>query len=192
MITLNKIKPCFIWLFCAVLTLLGIAHAALNIDTKKSTITITAKQMNVPINAQFNKFNATINYDANSPEATQARVDIDMNSIDLGDPEFNKEVLKKEWFNAAQFPKASYISTGIKPAGDGKMTAGKMTATGKLTIKGKTVDVSFPVTIIKEGKSRIFDGALPIRRLAFNIGEGEWADTDMVADEVVIKFHIVT
>ncbi|TFW09797.1 polyisoprenoid-binding protein, partial [Oxalobacteraceae bacterium OM1] len=28
--------------------------------------------------------------------------------------------------------------------------------------------------------------------LAFNIGEGEWKDTSMVADEVLIKFRVVT
>ena len=37
----------------------------------------------------------------------------------------------------------------------------------------------------------MFDGAVPIKRLAYNIGEGEWKDTSMVADDVVIKFHVV-
>jgi len=36
----------------------------------------------------------------------------------------------------------------------------------------------------------VFEGQLPIKRLAFNIGEGEWKDTSMVADEVVIKFRV--
>jgi polyisoprenoid-binding protein YceI len=33
---------------------------------------------------------------------------------------------------------------------------------------------------------------LPIKRLTFNIGDGEWKDTSVVADEVVIKFRVVT
>jgi polyisoprenoid-binding protein YceI len=32
---------------------------------------------------------------------------------------------------------------------------------------------------------------VPIKRLVFGIGDGEWKDTSVVADEVVIKFHIV-
>ena len=36
----------------------------------------------------------------------------------------------------------------------------------------------------------MFEGALPIKRLAFNIGDGEWKDTSMVADEVLIKFRV--
>ena len=33
-------------------------------------------------------------------------------------------------------------------------------------------------------------GVLPIKRLAFKIGDGEWADTSMVADEVQVKFKL--
>jgi polyisoprenoid-binding protein YceI len=113
-------------------------------------------------------------------------VEINIASFDLGDPEYNKEVTKKEWFNAAQFPKASFVSTSIKSAG-----AGKLTVTGKLTIKGKTADISFPLSVKSEGGKQIFDGALPIKRLAYNIGEGEWKDTSMVADDVIIKFHVI-
>jgi polyisoprenoid-binding protein YceI len=47
------------------------------------------------------------------------------------------------------------------------------------------------MTVKKEGAAQIFEGALPIKRLTYNIGEGDWKDTDMVADEVVIKFHVV-
>ena len=61
---------------------------------------------------------------------------------------------------------------------------------GKLTIKGKTADVNFPLTVKTEAGKQVFEGQLPIRRLAFNIGEGEWKDTSMVADEVVIKFRV--
>ena len=62
---------------------------------------------------------------------------------------------------------------------------------GKLTIKGKTIDVSFPMTVKKEGAVQVFEGSLPIRRLIFNIGEGEWKDTSVVADEVVIRFRVL-
>ena len=168
------------------LTVSSLALAAMKLDSKSSNVTITFKQMNVPVNAKFTKFNALIDYNPAAPETAKASVEIEMPSFDLGDPEYNKEVLKKEWFNAAQFPKASFVSSSIKPAGNGNLTA-----TGKLTIKGKTLDVSFPVSIKKEGNNQVFDGVLPIKRLAFNIGDGDWKDTSMVADDVMIKFHVV-
>jgi polyisoprenoid-binding protein YceI len=42
----------------------------------------------------------------------------------------------------------------------------------------------------KEGIVHVFEGSLPIRRLYFNIGDGDWKDTSIVADEVVIKFKV--
>ena len=168
------------------LTLSGLAYAALRIDLSKSTVTATFKQLNVPVTAKFRKFNASIDYNATKPETSKASVDIDIASFDLGDPEYNTEVMKKEWFDAARFARASFVSVSMKATADGKLQA-----TGKLTIKGKTSDVSFPVTIKKEGSNVIFDGALPIKRLSYNIGEGDWKDTDTVADEVVIRFHVV-
>jgi len=173
----------------ALVTLLGItlaaSAAALKTDPAKSTVSATFKQMNVPIDAKFKQFTVAIDYDAAKPDASKASVEINIASFDLGDPEYNKEVTKKEWFNAAQFPKASFVSSAIKSAG-----AGKLNVTGKLTIKGKTADVTFPLTVKAEGGKQIFEGALPIKRLAYNIGEGEWKDTSMVADDVIIKFHV--
>ncbi|MFZ6768687.1 YceI family protein [Undibacterium sp. Di26W] len=161
--------------------------AIMKLDNAKSAVNIVFKQMNVPVDAKFKKFTANIDYDAAKPEASKATVDIDVTSFDLGDAEYNKEVLKKEWFNAAQFSKASFVSTSMKAG-----AAGKLDVVGKLSIKGKTMDVSFPLSVKKEGNNQVFDGSLPIKRLAFNIGEGEWKDTGMVADEVQIKFHVVT
>lgn len=164
----------------------SIAAAVLETDAAKSRVTAVFKQLNVPVEGKFKKFNAQIDFDDAKPETSQARVEIDIPSFDLGDPEFNKEVLKKEWFNAAQYPKASFVSSGMKAGANGKFDV-----TGKLTIKGKTADVSFPLSVKKEGASHVFEGALPIKRLVFNIGEGEWKDTGMVADEVTIKFRVV-
>lgn len=171
-------------------SLLGLSLAAgaatlLKTDPAKTSVSAVFKQMNVPIESKFKKYNIVIDYNAAAPDAAKASVDIETASLDLGDADMNKEVAKKEWFNSAQFPKATFVSSTIKPAG-----AGKLNVTGKLTIKGKTSDVAFPLSVKTEGGKQVFEGALPIKRLAYNVGEGEWKDTGMVADEVTIKFHV--
>jgi polyisoprenoid-binding protein YceI len=174
------------WSLLAPLLAAGIASAApLKLDHAKSSVAAVFKQMNVPVEARFKSFNAQLDYDPAKPEAATARVDIDTASLDLGEADMNKEVAKKDWFNAAQYPKATFVSSSIKPAG-----AGKLAVAGKLTIKGRTADVSFPLTVKLDAGKHFFEGQLPIRRLTFNIGEGEWKDTSMVADEVVIKFRV--
>ena len=62
--------------------------------------------------------------------------------------------------------------------------------TGKMTIKGRTKDVTAPFTFKPEGPGGTFDGAFTLKRLDYAIGEGAWADTDTVANEVQVKFRI--
>lgn len=165
----------------------ALANAApLKTDLAHSSVSAQFRQMNVPVDARFTRFAAQLDYDAAHPDAAKARVDVDTASLDLGDADMNQEVAKKDWFNAAQYPKASFVSSAIKAAGPGKLAV-----TGKLTIKGRTAEVSFPLLVKLEGGKQVFEGQLPIRRLAFNIGEGEWKDTSMVADEVIIRFRVV-
>ncbi len=171
-------------------SLLGVAllatAAPMKTDLAKSSVSAVFKQMNVPVESKFKKFTAQIDYDAAKPALAKASVEIDTASLDLGEAEMNKEVAKKEWFNSAQFPKASFVSTSIMPNGPGKLNVA-----GKLSIKGKSTDVAFPLTVKSEAGRQVFEGALPIKRLTYAIGEGEWKDTSMVADEVLIKFRVI-
>ena len=170
------------------LTLSGLAFAAsLKTDTAKSSITVVFTQMNVPVEGKFKKFEAQVNYNAAQPANSKVNISVDVTSFDVGDPKANKEARTKTWFNAPEFPKATFVSTSVQSLGAGKLNIG-----GMLTIKGKTATVAFPMTANKEGNNFVFDGSLPIRRLAFNLGEGKWKDTGTIADAVVIKFHVVT
>jgi polyisoprenoid-binding protein YceI len=172
-------------LACLLGIALGASAVALKTDPANSTVAAVFKQMNVPVEAPFTRFAAHIAYDPAKPDQASARVEIDTASLDVGDPDMNREVAKKEWFNAAQFPKASFVSSAIKPAGPGRLHV-----SGLLTIKGKASQVSFPLTVRQQAGKQVFEGSLPIRRLNYQIGAGDWGDTSIVADEVLIKFRI--
>ena len=164
---------------------LAAAASPLKTDPAKSMVSAVFRQMNVPVESQFKKFVVQIDYDAARPELSKANVQIDTASLDLGGDDMNKEVAKKDWFNAPQFPKATFVSSAIKASGPGKLNV-----SGKLTIKGKSTDVAFPMTVRTDAGKHVFEGALPIKRLTYAIGEGEWKDTSLVADEVIIKFRV--
>jgi len=167
--------------------LFGLAGAAqAQVDTSKSVISAVSKQMNVPVNGVFKKFTASVDFDPAKPAAGKAQFSVDVSSYDLGDPAFNQEVLKKDWFDAATYPTATFVSSAIVAAGPGTYSV-----SGKLTVKGHSVDVVVPVTYKQAGADQVFDGVLPIKRLQFNIGQGDWKDTSVVADDVQLKFHIV-
>ena len=157
------------------------------IDTAKSSVTATARQIGVPMEGKFKKVDATVDFDPAKLATSAAKVEIDVSSFEIGDAETTKEVKGREWFDAAKFPKAVFQSTSIKAG-----AAGKYDVAGKLTIKGKTVDVVVPASYKQDAGGQVFEGVLPIKRTVFNIGDGEWKDTSVVADDVQIKFRIVT
>lgn len=169
------------------LLLAAASAACAQVDATKSAVTATLKQMNVPVDGKFKKFDAQIRFDPANATASTAQVSVDVASYDLGDESFNTEARGKSWFDAATYPKATFRSTSVQPAGGNKYTVA-----GKLTIKGKTADVVVPVSVSQQGAQQVFDGVLPIRRTQFDVGTGEWKDTSVVADEVTIKFHVVS
>jgi polyisoprenoid-binding protein YceI len=172
-------------------TLLLLANTASALEytqvlANESTVSFGYKQMGVALDGKFNKYAAQLAFDPAKPAKAQARIDIDVASIDTGSEEANQEVVGKQWFNAKAFPAASFVSSSLKALGGNRYEAG-----GKLTIKGKTQDVIAPVTFQSAGNKGIFDGSFTIKRLDYAIGEGAWSDVDTVANEIQIRFHLV-
>lgn len=168
------------------LTVAGMALAQ-PIQPAGSSVTATFTQMGVAVEAAFKRFSGDIVYDPNNPERASARVAIEVASFDLGDPAYNQEVLKPEWFDAGAHPEASFVSRSVKA-----ITPQQLEVTGELTIKGRSETAVVPMTVAADGSGYVFSGELPIRRTAFRIGEGEWSETDLVADEVKVRFRILT
>ncbi|MDR6212371.1 YceI family protein [Paracidovorax wautersii] len=151
----------------------------------QSEIAFVSKQMGVPVEGKFKKFDAQVAFDPAKLATSKIAFTVDTGSATLGVKETDAELPKPTWFNVPKFPQATFQSTAIKAVG-----AGKYEVAGKLNVKGASQDVVVPVTLTQSGATTMATGAFPIRRLAFKIGENEWADTSMVADEVQVKFKL--
>ncbi len=151
-----------------------------------SEIAFTTKQMGVPVEGKFGKFSATITLDPKRPEPASVAFRIDTGSARFGTAELDAEVPKATWLNTAKFPQATFQSTSVKAAG-----AGKFTVAGKLGIKGSTQDVLVPVQVVQAAGVSTATGSFTIQRLAFKVGDGEWADTSMMADDIQVRFKLV-
>jgi polyisoprenoid-binding protein YceI len=151
----------------------------------QSEIAFVSKQMGVPVDGVFKKFDARIDFDPKKPEAGSVAFSIDTGSASLGIAQTDAELPKPEWFNAPKFPQATFQSTSIKGSGSGKFEVA-----GKLTIKGNVRDIVVPVSVTQAAGSSTAVGSFTIKRLEFKIGEGDWADTSMVANDVQVRFKL--
>ena len=161
------------------------AQAEQKLLPAQSEITFVSKQMGVPVEGRFKKFDAQIAFDPSKPQSGKIAFTIDIASVTLGSPEPDAELPKAPWFNTAKFPQATFQSSSIKGLGGGKFEV-----SGKLAIKGNTQDAVIPVTLVQAGPSTTASGVFTIKRLSYKIGENEWADTAMVADDVQVKFKL--
>ena len=151
----------------------------------QSEVKFTARQMGVPLEGHFKTFSAQVAFDPAKLATSKIRFTVDTGSATLGSRETDAELPKPTWFNVPKFPQAQFESSSIKALGGGKFDVA-----GTLTIKGNAQSVVVPVTLTQSGASTTAVGALPIKRLAFKIGENEWADTSMVADDVQVRFKL--
>ncbi|OJW84177.1 YceI family protein [Alicycliphilus denitrificans] len=163
----------------------GPALAQQRLVPEQSEIAFVSKQMGVPVEGKFKKFDAQVAFDPAKLAASKVAFTVDTGSATLGVRETDAELPKAVWFNVPKFPQATFQSSAIKAVG-----AGKYEVAGKLSIKGMSQDVVVPVTLTQSGATTTAAGSFVIKRLAFKIGENEWADTSMVADDVQVKFKL--
>lgn len=176
------------WFWFTVVALMAVPAWAQDwkVDYARSELRFVIKQMNVPVEGGFAKFAVSAAFDAAKPEQGQFRVEVDVASIDTGSEDGNGEVKRPAWFDAARFPKALFVSKGIRRDGPGRFTL-----TGDVTIKGRTKSVNAPLLLMPQRDGGwLASGRFALKRADFDIGGGEWADPSVVADDIDGRFKL--
>lgn len=172
------------------LTSLLVAPAALadayqTVLPEQSQINFKYTQMGVGMEGRFRQFDVQLDFDPAQPAGAKVLVEVPLASIDTGTPEADVEAAGKDWFNIKAFPVARFEAASVKPLGGNRYSV-----VGRLSIKGKTRDVTVPATFTTQGDTGVFAGTLSLRRGDFAIGEGAWSAFDIVANEVDVQFRI--
>jgi polyisoprenoid-binding protein YceI len=169
-----------------VILLPGVASSAQKLVTAQSEIAFVSKQMGVPVQGRFERFDGRLNVDPAKPEAGTVSFTVDLGSAAVGTDETVVELKKPEWFDVAKYPQATFQSTSIKSSGGGRIDV-----VGKLTIKGIAREIHVPMVLTTtrtpQGDTLQAAGEFVVKRLDYKIGAGEWGDTSLVADDVLVR-----
>ena len=153
----------------------------------KSEIRFVSKQMGVNVEGRFRKWKANVDFRPNDLAHSTAGFELELASIDLASEESESEIRRPVWFDTARFPIAKFTSTGMKDLGGDRFEIA-----GTLSMKGVAKDVVVPVAMRKDGAgNRLAEGQFTVKRLEFKVGEGVWADTDAIANDVVVRIRMV-
>ena len=154
----------------------------------KSEIRFISKQLGVNVEGRFRKWKANIVFLPKDLAKSKAEFEIDLGSIDLASDESETEIRVRSGSTSAKFPVAHFASTSIKNLGGDRYEIA-----GKLTLKGHHQG--------RRGAGRAQEGCDRQQRrgrqlsveahIDYKIGEGMWADTEMVANDVVVRVRMV-
>ncbi|WP_346859046.1 YceI family protein [uncultured Draconibacterium sp.] len=122
-------------------------------------------------------------FEFNNNQIVGGEVVMDMNTItnaDLEDPGYNEKLVghlkSDDFFGVEKYPTATFVVSKAT-----KFTEGKASVSGKLTIKGKTEDVTFDV--VKSGNE--YKAVVEVDRSKFDVRYGSNSFFDNLGDKAI-------
>jgi polyisoprenoid-binding protein YceI len=161
------------------------------IDPVHSSINFSVRHLMVGrIHGRFDQFSGAITVGEDGAPTVTAEVDV--NSIDTGNEQREAHIKAPDFFDVAQFPTATFVSTAVRAGGDDYVLD------GDFTLKGVTVPVAMTLVFngvnpgMGRGEVAGFDASVVLSRKDFGVGgelplDGGGA---MVGDKVTITLAI--
>lgn len=135
--------------------------------------------------AHFGIAEGTLVYDAADVGKSSVEVTLPLSALDTFVPKLDEHLRSADFFDAAQFPAATFKSTKVESTGTNKLAV-----TGDLTIKGTTQPVTLDVTVNGAGEHPMlkqqsvgFDATATLKRSDFGISNFVPA----VSDEINVR-----
>lgn len=131
--------------------------------------------------ANFGGVDGTLVYDAADVTKSSVEVTLPLSGLNGFSDKFTAHLNSGDFFDSAKFPAATFKSTRVEAAGEGRLKV-----TGELTIKGITKPVVLDVVLNKVGDDGAkigFDATATVKRTDFGLGMAAPA----VSDEVKLR-----
>lgn len=155
----------------------------LPITGENSKVDFVASKVTRSHNGSFQRFSGSIDLVNNKPEESRVNIDIEANSVVTDEPDLTKHLQTPDFFDVAKFPKATFTSTKIEPAGS------NYNITGNFDLHGVKKAITFPATIQVAADKVTVSAEFSINRKDWNLTYPGKAD-DLIRDGVVIKLNI--
>lgn len=161
--------------------------ADLVVDPVHSHVGFRIKHLNASwAHGRFDKLAGTIHWDPAAPEKSTVELTFDVGSVDTNSADRDKHLKSSDFFDAEQFPKATFKSTKVAKKGDA------LAVTGDLTLHGVTKSVIADVEHVGTadhpmgGEVTGFSTRVVLKRSDF----GMKTALDMIGDEVTLVLDV--
>lgn len=166
-----------------------------NLDPAHSSARFSVRHLVISnVHGDLSGLSGTLILDADNPGASTVSVEIDVDTINTGQPDRDTHLKSPDFFDVAQYPKITFVSTGVDMAGpDGGTVTGSLTLHG--TTKEVTLDVEGSTSESKDpwGNMRVgFSAATKIKRSDFGLHWNAALETGgvVVGDDVKVTLEV--
>lgn len=173
--------------------LIGTARAESWTLEDDSAVGFTATQQGRPVDGHFERFDADLDFDPDDLGSSRVDVVIDAASIATGHKDRDAALRSSSFFDVERWPEARFTSGEFV-----HQQGARYEAHGQLTMRDVTRDVVLPFELTIGAHPAAGDalqataaGALTVKRLDYGVGQGDFASTGTVGDEVVIRIRVV-
>jgi polyisoprenoid-binding protein YceI len=156
------------------------------VDKAASRLTFRSVFAGAAVTGAFRRWDAQIAFDPKALAASKAAVTIDVASAATGNPDQDQALPTADWFNAARFPKASFVTRSFKDLGGGRYQA-----VGDLTVRGVSRPLTLPFTLNVTGDQAKVSGQAVVLRNQFGVGQGQFASAETVPYAVTVNVSLV-
>jgi len=182
---MKKIFVVVILFFMTVLTYAAVPNW--KIVPNESSISFTATQNNAPMSGSFKTFSGDIHFDPAQLADSHVKINIALDSVTTSYKEVGDTLKTADWFDISAFPQAVFTADKFK-----KISDKTFEADGTLTLRDKTVPVVLHFVLEDYSSTHArAKGTVVLKRTAFGVGQGDWAKTDEIKDEVKVEFVVV-
>jgi len=162
-----------------ILLIAGSAHAQYKPADQGSELKFTIANLGFDIPGKFTGLAGTINFEPANTAAATFDVLIDAATVNTDNTLRDGHLKEATYFDVKTYPRIRLISTKIT----GKN--GNYTFSGRLTIKNKTKEISFPFTAKSAEDALVFTGKFKINRKDFDLG-----GTSTIANELEVDLQV--
>ena len=154
-------------------------------DPQQSRLDFVGMQAGAEFKGTFHKFTAAVQFAPDALATSHFDVQIDMNSVDSQDKDRDTTIRGADIFDVPHWPTAHYVTRSFTK------TAAGYAAVGALTLRGVTKDVPINFTFTPTAAGAKLEGSAKLNRLDFGAGQGDWKNTDQVANAVKVSFSLI-
>lgn len=167
--------------FLLVLALLSAnAFAADYVQGPRSSLAFAGKYQGELFTGTFPGFQTRMRFDPADLGNATLDVTIPLATATTANPEYDVEMRGSAFFDAGKFPQARFTASKFRALGGNRYAAD-----GTLSLHGasKPVTLEFSWT---PGAHPVLVGKATVRRLQFDVGGGDWADTGLIPDAIAV------